>query len=333
MPIGQGLFGGGVPYPVSPAAQPGLMQDAWRNFGLAGLMSLAQGDPVAGGLAQALAAGRQAYAGGAERAYTVGREQEQDKQYQEYRQAQIQAAEALAEQRRQDAERERREAAKEVESSQEQAERVAGVLSELEQTDPARARGIRQVIALSGGKIPASVLGELMPQEPEAQEPILRTVPGVGLVSVDPETMEPTTLVRQQYKPERGREKGEPGLSASRLSTRLGQLVDDISREYQGRYDRGEITDIPPYHRIRAEAEERLRQEVAAVGRAGGGPPPGGGGGGRQAGMDVNSLLDQVLSAAPGAKREALRAEAERRMQTEDPQTVLSELARALGVL
>lgn len=76
MPIGQGLFGG-TPYPVSPAAQPGLMQDAWRQFGLSGLMSLARGEPVGGGLAQALAAGRQAYAGGAEQAYQVGRQEEQ----------------------------------------------------------------------------------------------------------------------------------------------------------------------------------------------------------------------------------------------------------------
>lgn len=265
MPAGQGLFGGATPYPVSPQVQQGLMGDAWRQFGVA-LMSQAQNPNLTQGLAGALQAGRQAYAGGAEQAYQVGREQEQDKQYQEYRQAQIQASEALAEQRRQDAERERREAGEAAESAQQQADRVAGVLAELERSDPERARGLRQIIALSGGKIPAAVLGELLPQEEAAMTPYQQ----------EQVRLAEERLNLQRRRADRPAEAAdEPGgLSPTKIAQMLASnmaMLDRRARE-NPTYDRAGNPIVPPPHVIRAQAEELLRQQIAAVGRATGAP-------------------------------------------------------------
>lgn len=107
--LGGGLFGGGVPYPVTPDMQQGLMRDAWRAFGV-GLLGQSMNANIPQGLAQALAAGRQAYAGGAEQAYQVGRQGEQDEFMREARQAQIESARSLAEERRRKPEEEARKA-------------------------------------------------------------------------------------------------------------------------------------------------------------------------------------------------------------------------------
>lgn len=323
-----GLFGGASPYPVDPQMQQGLLGDAGRAAGIA-LLSQAMNPNIGQGLAAALAAGRQTYQGGAQEAYQVGRQEEQDRAYREYQQSRAEAAQALSESRR-------AEAQAGAEEAEAQAERVDQAIAALRERDPDAAQRLDTAIKLFGiDNLPASMASLLEPPEPEKpKEPILRSVPGVGLVSVDPETLEHDVLVQQQYKPTAGGGAGEPeGLSPSRLSTRLGQLIDGLTRQYQSQFDMGEIDRMPPFHRIRSEAEQRLAQEVAAVGRAGGGTTAGGGGG-QPPGVDVNQMLERVLQAAPEDKRDALRRQFEENVGGgANPADELAAMARVLGVL
>lgn len=312
-----GLFGGQSPYPVSPQVRQGLLGDAGRAAGIA-LMSQAMNPNIGQGLAAALAAGQQAYQGGAQEAYQVGRQEEQDRAFQEYRQAQAEAARALAESRR-------TEAQAGAEEAEAQAERVEQALADLRERDPDAAQRLDTAIKLFGiDGLPASMASLLQRPEPEPE--------------MTPYQREQVRLAEERLNLQRQRGGGqgadaEPeALSPSRLSTRLGQLIDGLTRQYRAQFDMGKIDRIPPFYRIRSEAEQRLAQEIAAVGRAGGGTT-GGGGGGQPPGMDVNQLLEQVLQAAPEDKREALRAEFDRRAETEDPAAVLIELSRELGVL
>lgn len=215
--IGGGLFGGS-PYPVDPSMQPGLMQDAWRQFGLQ-LLSQAQNQNVGQGLASALAAGRQAYAGGAEQAYQVGREQDRDQLNRE-------VLESRSETYRARADTERQEAQAMVEEMASDERGVETMRSQLVEAGFPNA-------ALWGRKQVEGAFKKLIDERfeqrsPEQQEPILRSVPGVGLVSVDPETLEPTTLVQQRYKPDRPAGGGEPeGPDRAAILKRIQQLVSD----------------------------------------------------------------------------------------------------------
>lgn len=201
MPIVQGLFGGGTPYPVSPAVQPGLMQDAWRQFGVQ-LLANAQNPDIGQGLAAALAAGQQAYSGGAEQAYQVGRQQQQDKQYQEFRRAQIQAAEALAEQRRQDAETKRRRAEEAAEAQAQTGEQIREML---EKMTPEERAAFQRARLLGEQGLPAALVTELsgLPEEPAPAN--WRAVPGVPGMVFNPS--DPTQTMRVATPPAKpGRE-------------------------------------------------------------------------------------------------------------------------------
>lgn len=155
-----GLFGGQSPYPVSPQMRQGLLGDAGRSAGIA-LLANAMNPNIGQGLAAALAAGRQAYQGGAEQAYRVGRQEEQDRAYREHQQARAEAAKALAESRR-------AEAQAGAEEAEAQAERVDEALAALRERDPDAAQRMDIAIKLFGiGGLPASMAALLEPPEPE----------------------------------------------------------------------------------------------------------------------------------------------------------------------
>lgn len=208
MPIGQGLFGGATPYPISPSAQPGLMQDAWRQFGLQ-LLANAQNQNVGQGLAAALASGRQAYAGGAEQAYQVGREQKQDKQYQQYREAQIQASEALAEQREQDADTAR----KQAEQAATQNAEIITAIQGAGHLDP-----LQKQVAIAkvrrGEAIPADWFA---PQDEgeDASDWVYDSVRGQIVNKVTGEAKTPAGIGPRQFKPDRPAKEEEGGISES----------------------------------------------------------------------------------------------------------------------
>lgn len=205
MPLGQGLFGGATPYPVSPQMQPGLMQDAWRQFGVQ-LLANAQNPNVGQGLAAALASGRQAYAGGAQEAYQVGRQEKQDKQYQQFRDAQIQAAEALAEQRRQDAETARRQAEEDAETRARTGEEIRQIL---EGMTPDERAAFQRARLLGEQGLPAALVTELSGL-PEEQAPAnWRAVPGVPGMVFNP--ADPTQTMRVATPPAKAAEPEEPG--------------------------------------------------------------------------------------------------------------------------
>lgn len=267
-----GLFGGASPYPVDPQMQQGLLGNAGRQAGIA-LLANAMNPNIGQGLAAALAAGQQAYQGGAQQAYQVGRQEEQDEAMRQYREAQTTRWKALA-----GAEESEREAA--ISAAKEVA-RMRGLLRE---KDPrAEFLGADQVRELYGRMVEEG----MFPEEPEAKR---QYDPNRGvIVDVTEGTFDPVAgLPPKQYKPAAGARDAEPeALSPSRLSTRLGQLIDGLTEQYENRINPdGTVPPMPPYHVIRSQAEQMLAQEVAAVGRASGQPapapqtgsPPGGGG-------------------------------------------------------
>lgn len=194
-----GLFGGQSPYPVDPQVQQGLLGDAGRSAGIA-LLANAMNPNIGQGLAAALAAGRQTYQGGAQEAYQVGRRQEQDKQFQQFREAQIQAQEALAEQRRQDAERERKE-------SEAEAERIAGlgeqIQAMMEKMTPEERASFQRARLLGQLDLPADVVSSLSALPEDADPASWRPVPGMpGLVFNPEDPSQTLRIATPPAKPE-----------------------------------------------------------------------------------------------------------------------------------